>query len=189
MEYKIKAIPTEVNGVTFRSRLEARWAAFFDHINIPWTYEPYDLNGWIPDFLLSGPQSVLVEVKPFAGPYHDPGLPLGVDDDIGQTIDKIDASGCEMEVILLGAGPFKEDQQQCVGWIREQIGEEARGIDPEAVGKWWWQKCYLAYSGFVPEYGSWVHRPGGDYDGFYLPPDGDIQNIWNRCLTQWKPKK
>ncbi len=30
MEYTIKAIPTEYAGVHFRSRTEARWAAFFD---------------------------------------------------------------------------------------------------------------------------------------------------------------
>ncbi|WLF99097.1 hypothetical protein Q5698_15385 [Brucella intermedia] len=30
MEYIIKAIPTEYVGVKFRSRTEARWAAFFD---------------------------------------------------------------------------------------------------------------------------------------------------------------
>ena len=30
MNYTIKAIPTTYAGVRFRSRLEARWAAFFD---------------------------------------------------------------------------------------------------------------------------------------------------------------
>jgi len=28
--YTIPAIPTRYNGVNFRSRLEAKWAAFFD---------------------------------------------------------------------------------------------------------------------------------------------------------------
>src|SRR5437764_2554576 len=57
------SIPTLYNGVQFRSRLEARWAAFFDLCKWEWEYEPIDLNGWIPDFRLVS--NVLVEVKPF----------------------------------------------------------------------------------------------------------------------------
>ena len=51
----IKAIETVYNGYKFRSRLEARWAVFFDALNIEYEYEPegYDLGeaGWyLPDF-------------------------------------------------------------------------------------------------------------------------------------------
>lgn len=54
---KIKAIQTEYRGFLFRSRLEARWAVFFDACGADWEYEPegYDLgNGiyYLPDFLL-----------------------------------------------------------------------------------------------------------------------------------------
>ena len=54
---KIKAIPTKYAGHTFKSRLEARVAVFFDQLRLSWEYEPegYDLpiNGWyLPDFLL-----------------------------------------------------------------------------------------------------------------------------------------
>lgn len=58
------AIPTKWNGVQFRSRLEARWAAFFTLLGWEWAYEPFDLEGYIPDFLLHFPDPVLVEVKP-----------------------------------------------------------------------------------------------------------------------------
>jgi hypothetical protein len=51
------AIRTEYRGVLFRSKLEARWAVFFDTLGIPWEYEPrlYELPGrWYrPDFLIS----------------------------------------------------------------------------------------------------------------------------------------
>lgn len=60
----MKGIPTLYNGVQFRSRLEARWAAFFDYLDLRWEYEPFDLDGWIPDFMLSGKNNVLVEIKP-----------------------------------------------------------------------------------------------------------------------------
>jgi hypothetical protein len=46
----LTAIPTRYGGVQFRSRLEARWAAFFDLAGWRWQYEPIDLAGWIPDF-------------------------------------------------------------------------------------------------------------------------------------------
>ena len=54
---QIKAIQTEYKGYLFRSRLEARWAVFFDACGVQWEYEPegYDLgNGilYLPDFLL-----------------------------------------------------------------------------------------------------------------------------------------
>jgi hypothetical protein len=35
----IKAIQTRYAGCHFRSRLEARWAVFFDHLDIKWEYE------------------------------------------------------------------------------------------------------------------------------------------------------
>ncbi len=63
MEYQIKAIPTVYKGIEFRSRLEATWAAFFDQMGWRWEYEPFDMDGWLPDFVLEG--SLLIEVKPW----------------------------------------------------------------------------------------------------------------------------
>ena len=74
MEYRIKAHSTIYNGVRFRSRLEARWAAFFDIQDWNWKYEPVDLVGWTPDFWLSipcghsecnGNHELYIEVKPY----------------------------------------------------------------------------------------------------------------------------
>ena len=48
----MQAIPTVYAGVRMRSRLEATWAAFFDLIGWRWSYEPIDLDGWIPDFAI-----------------------------------------------------------------------------------------------------------------------------------------
>lgn len=52
---QIKAIQTSYAGYKFRSRLEARWAVFFDALGIKWEYEPegFDLGGgvyYLPDF-------------------------------------------------------------------------------------------------------------------------------------------
>jgi len=57
-------IPTEYAGIRFRSRLEAKWAAFFDLMGWRWTYEPFDLAGYIPDFSIAATVPLLVEVKP-----------------------------------------------------------------------------------------------------------------------------
>lgn len=71
----ITAIETKYNDVVFRSRLEARWALFFDLLGVEWLYEfegyktPTEL--YVPDFWLpqvymrdASHKGVLLEVKP-----------------------------------------------------------------------------------------------------------------------------
>lgn len=71
----IRAIPTTYAGCKFRSRLEARWAVFFDHLGLTWEYEPQghvvtdrlgicDRDEWpyLPDFWLPE-MGVWAEVK------------------------------------------------------------------------------------------------------------------------------
>ena len=56
MSLTIPAIETHYHGCRFRSRQEARWAVFLDHLDIPWEYEPqgYVVDGvpYLPDFLI-----------------------------------------------------------------------------------------------------------------------------------------
>lgn len=51
-----KPIETVYAGCRFRSRLEARWAVFFDRLGIEWEYEPQGFEGdygrYLPDFRL-----------------------------------------------------------------------------------------------------------------------------------------
>ena len=63
----MKIIETRYKGHRFRSRLEARWAVFFDALGLEWAYEPegYQLhNGelYLPDFFLPDP-GIFVEIK------------------------------------------------------------------------------------------------------------------------------
>lgn len=71
----IKAIETRYKGYRFRSRLEARWAVFFDALGLEWQYEPegFELPSgrYLPDFLVTWPgrwdgeqSSFWCEVKP-----------------------------------------------------------------------------------------------------------------------------
>jgi hypothetical protein len=64
---EIKAIETVYNGYKFRSRLEARWAVFFDAAGIKYEYEPEGFTDgdlcYLPDFYLPD-HNTYVEVKP-----------------------------------------------------------------------------------------------------------------------------
>lgn len=64
---KIKALDTFYNGYLFRSRLEAKWAVFFDALGWRYEYENKDFNlpsgRYLPDFYF--PEiGVYAEVKP-----------------------------------------------------------------------------------------------------------------------------
>ena len=87
MTYTIKAHATKYRGITFRSRLEATWAAFFDLAGWQWSYEPLNLEietqsgkqWWTPDFIVTfacrhsecrwdepyGEHTLYCEVKPY----------------------------------------------------------------------------------------------------------------------------
>lgn len=61
----MKAIETVYRGYRFRSRTEARWAVFFDALDIDWEYEPEGFefpNGimYLPDFKIG---NIWVEIK------------------------------------------------------------------------------------------------------------------------------
>lgn len=71
----IPAIPTVYKGIRFRSRLEARWAYIFDRFGWKWEYEPFDLQGYIPDFMVGFLSPTLFEIKP------------------GTTIEELEAAG------------------------------------------------------------------------------------------------
>lgn len=63
----MKAIETIYNNYRFRSRLEARWAVFFDALHIEYRYEPegFDLEKtgrYLPDFWLPK-QKCWIEIK------------------------------------------------------------------------------------------------------------------------------
>jgi len=92
----IKAIDTRYAGCRFRSRLEARWAVFFDACDIKWSYDPEgfildDGTKYLPDFLLTfgTGETLWCEVKP-----HD--------SDISKSIEFCESSD---EYILILDGP------------------------------------------------------------------------------------
>jgi len=63
----IKAIETRYKGYRFRSRLEARWAVFFDFMEWEWQYEKEGFTlpsgMYLPDFWIAT-VNMWAEVKP-----------------------------------------------------------------------------------------------------------------------------
>ena len=96
MDNEIKAIETVYKGYRFRSRLEARWAVFFDACRIEYEYETegFELpNGerYLPDFYLPE-YKWHVEVKPLKRP--------GADEELKKAIKFIDGSNIKALLIL-----------------------------------------------------------------------------------------
>ena len=100
----LKPIETYYNGYRFRSRLEARWAVFFDAAGIEYQYEPegYNLgNGmcYLPDFYITD-WDIFVEIKPASEyGYHEKA------DKLAQLSGKI--------VILCAGEPYCDGEEIC----------------------------------------------------------------------------
>ena len=139
--YNVKAIETKYAGTIFRSRLEARWAAFFDVLRWSWIYEPFDLDGWFPDFLLKpvspNRAGILVEVKPISEFCKDTA---------NQIEKALFKTNNELEPMLVGLEPIFHDETW-ENWEGSKIGWLAkRCADPYCEAEsdvWAWGRAPL----------------------------------------------
>lgn len=108
----MKAIETRYAGHRFRSRLEARWAVFFDRLGVDWQYE---LQGfevgetgrrYLPDFYLPA-TNTWVEVKPSDDMLDWPLLRACADPNLGLP-DMAESFGTSRGLLLLGPIPRHE---------------------------------------------------------------------------------
>jgi len=186
-------IPTKYNGTQFRSRLEARWAAFFDLLEWEWEYEPFDLAGYIPDFVLCFKQPLLVEVKPAIQP-----------DELGDAFDKIWNSGWNKEAIVVGAKLFSDDWSQGLqmgqllgGFALSTWGDVhdsenthgARTNGSDAAALFGCGQCKRA--SFCHVLNSYQCRASGCWDGDHQlsgGPDFDWLSLWREAgnQVQWR---
>lgn len=100
----IKAIDTYYNGNYFRSRLEARWAVFFEAAGIKYQYESegFDLGDgdrYLPDFYLPEFDHYL-EVKP--------GIPAWKQNGAERDTKKWEAFAAEKKLIICFGNPGTE---------------------------------------------------------------------------------
>lgn len=168
-------IPTIYNGIRMRSRLEARWAAFFDAVGWQWQYEPVDLEGYVPDFVLAFHRPLLVEVKHWPTP-----------EELEPAMHRIETSGWRHEaLVLLGGLPEPGDAHPVCGTLGT----------PTAHG-WEWSEARLfaclscgSASVLAADY-SWHCRVCGEGDG------NSHVGAWGRCVewveagnrVQWRPE-
>ena len=175
---KPHAIPTMYKGVQMRSRLEARWAAFFDTVGWQWNYEPPEFAGWIPDFQITTTGlPLLVEVKP-AGDLADVHGQEAVRD-IQRCL-----TGKPYESVILGNAPFTVDGLTYLGWMPEP-DQGGMSWDRAAVGTIIGDQLCLCHSS-----GSFRCRICGADEGWCaaMPPT-ELEACWAKAcnLTQWRP--
>lgn len=134
---KVKAIETHYNGYRFRSRLEARWAVFFDTLGVDYRYEMegFELPSgkrYLPDFYIPKQKSISkggfwIEVK---------GISPGVYG--GRRCDELGALKGEMVFLFFGAIPYPyPDFGEDSAW--------AFGVNESGYHIWdndyWWCIC------------------------------------------------
>lgn len=159
------SIPITVNGIRFRSLVEARWAEMFSKLGWQWEYEPIELNGYIPDFIIKFPhRHLLVEVKGETNMEN-----------IEQYAEKIIKSGWDGEFLLVCSTFEYEDgiiigllgSTKCSHMWNRLYEEDANPVNPLIKNS---DFAHLtrcddceAYSIYNDNYG-WFCRNCGSYD-------------------------
>lgn len=175
-----EGIPTNYRSFRFRSRLEATWSVFFDRLGweARWKYEPFDYDGYIPDFALVFPAgNVLVEVKPC--------LTLG---EMKRHTEKIDRSPWSGEALILGVGLIS------AGGNSRYLGlHGCLDYDPQAGRVWEPAVIHRCrdHVGFHAEYAGWWCRHGEECDHHDFDVGGDwFDEQWALAqnLVQWSPE-
>lgn len=173
---------TVYREITFRSRLEARWAAMFDILGWAWEYEPEtDGSGYIPDFLLHGHagRKVFVEVKPLAV-YLDNRKAI---------YDKADrGTGAAPLLVLTDQfNPANAFNTLALGDFRSNDGSDWEESDVALLVN------YGDTFDFVGEYGKWEGVLTGRYGGNALLEGSLVENrhllhLWSKAgnKVQWK---
>lgn len=180
----VTGIPTVYRHTRFRSRLEARWAAFFDLIGWRWTYEPFDGNGYIPDFVIEGDRTFAVEIKP-ASTSNEFFAPTAK---VCKGLDGVWSGG----VVVLGMSPMGYLQPRRVGaWWRAHARDYADGNTVEPFEDMWWCRGELGLHALCGVHVDRVFGPDLRRLGSAAEEclDQDIEKLWSRAgnAVQWRP--
>ena len=178
----MKPIPTKIDGIQFRSKLEARWYLFMKELDWRIEYEPQEIegiNGWIPDFIIIGKdKKILVDVKPIYS--------LNEWNENHPSYKKILNSGIKntkYELLIVGAS--------------FDLGGNAFGILYEHTTDEFFNDSSVVFTrhngrfGFLPEIFGWDCRITGQYGKIYIYSNDhkykELEKIWNECGSklQW----
>ena len=181
------------DGRQYRSRLEARWAAFMSLCGWEHEYEPLDLNGWIPDFAIWGEtgNTVWVEIKPevaFPGDVSqkmEDGLPV-------EYRDRGD------ELLILGTKPSPVARSASSSYKQPRLGWLARVASHSDSQGWIWGDCIFgrwtaeAPFGFCspsrPYHDRITGMDSSVRGGSPGATDSDLARLWAEAgnLVQWR---
>lgn len=148
MQVIIKPKRTTYNGICFRSRLEARWAIFFDAVGVEYQYEPeYDevqaglgYAYYKPDFLMPS-LNCYIEIKPKEPKDIEVNKAAGWAD-IHQDIYIF------YELRL----PSKESES---AWLMSWSNKHKQVILSKS---YWWTECLVCQRIAITEYGEYPHE-------------------------------
>lgn len=180
------AIATKFKGIEYRSRLEARWAAFMHKIGWDYTYEPFDGDGYIPDFLIHGNRPLFVEVKPavLLADYQQP------QDKVSYGLAQFD-----YDVLIVGVNPFPDiwryDWYPPAGWMGERLHMDQSSPDFLSWDTGMWIVCTDCHSiAVIHSVMSYGGRPcwcasGGD-GHLSNPPMSVMQSMWADACNEVK---
>lgn len=172
-ETAVRGIRTTYAETRFRSRLEARWAAFFDLVGWQWTYEPFDIEGWIPDFLIHGNKPFLVEIGPCASltEYRakatKPALFL------------------DRPTVVLGVSPITLSDSEA-GLMVNEFPDRGDGTPSGACSAYWF-RCGACHA--LTIYGDDMDRPCGHVLTSSNPVGGRwLHDTWAQAgnTVQWR---
>ena len=168
---EVKPIETFYNGYRFRSRLEARWAVFFDAAGIKYEYESegYEFDGerYLPDFYLPD-FDIHAEVK---------GNRPNVDKDIAKCVKMIKWGGAIKAILFLGEVPTL-DIKNGGHWHFPILCYQTGIISDEVVPKWLYFEDNFDDEG--DSIGVAIAIPHTNYpDPFYIDCDGSIYGRWD----------
>jgi len=159
---------------------------FFDLIEWRWTYEPVDVDGYIPDFLIHGPNAFYVEVGPV--------LTLA---EFQAKAEKADRASTELgrDVLVVGISPIADlrlDSGHIAAGLLGEYGtyEGETTLDWAAAPWAWCRTCqrFAIYHG----YQSYDHRPCGEAGHDRENPFAgavQLEDLWAEAgnTVQWRP--
>jgi hypothetical protein len=169
-------IPTAYKGINFRSRLEAKYAVMFDELGWRWEYEPIDLKGWIPDFVIEGVKPIYVEVKPIF--KFDESLGAEIANALALKWEDDYPGDFPHEALIVGAS-LPQNNFSCpgLGWLWEGYWSPSHVFELPAGG---YDLCH--------DTNTYRGRITGYYDSGYLLDAPDLAAMWAKAgnAVQWQ---
>ncbi len=190
---QFRSIPTNWDGVQFRSMLEARWAAFMYMIGWEVTYEPFEGDGYIPDFLGHAPDPT--QIRGRGKPFFVEVKPAVTYAEYCEPQEKLERGLLEhgKDVLIVGAHPLRAPSVDAdfgfpaagrLGEYHPQMTDALGEVHPASFS--WsegaWIECRKCHGVSVfHTLMSFEGRPCGHYDGdghLGEPPVAAMERLW-----------